>query len=150
MTTRLTILAIIGSLLVAARVQAANTYTQLQPGKTGDASRVFAVEVKRFKEEKKGEYLRINVTVRAVPGREPLSPILLGDLEVFDGEEVISSSALKPTLRGREAMYSFLVAAKFAKESKFSFGEILHAPNGEPLDAANYYWFYLRDFVDAK
>ena len=132
------------------QLQAASEYTQLTPATVKKQSRSFTITVDRFKDEKKGEYLRFNVTVKAKPGEAPLSPLLSTDLKVFDGETVVSSALLQGTHRDGEIMYSFLVATKYAAKSKFTFGEILTAPNGEPLASGDYYWFYLKDFVESK
>ena len=137
-------------LIFICQLQAASEYTQLTPATVKKQSRSFTITVDRFKDEKKGEYLRFNVKVKAKPGEAPLSPFLSTDLEVFDGETVVSSSLLQGTERDGEILYSFLVAAKYAAKSKFTFGEILTAPNGQPLPSADRYWFYLKDFVESK
>jgi hypothetical protein len=129
---------------------AASLYVRLTPASLGEQPRLFTITVDRFKDERKGEYLRFNVRVKAKEGEAALSPFLSTDLEVFDGEVVVSSSLLKGTPRGGEVLYSFLVAAKYAADSKFTFGETLVAPSGEPLPSANHYWFYLKDFVEPK
>ena len=71
------------------QLQAASEYTQLTPATVKKQSRSFTITVDRFKDEKKGEYLRFNVKVKAKPGEVPLSPFLSTDLEVFDGETVV-------------------------------------------------------------
>src|SRR5262249_34193583 len=135
-------------LIFICQLQATSTYTRLTPATVKKQSRTFTITVDRFKDEKKGEYLRFNVNVKAKPGEAPLSPFLSTDLEVFDGDAVVSSALLQGNYHDGEIRYSFLVAAKYAAKSKFTFGEILTARNGERLDAANHYWFYLKDFVE--
>ena len=144
------LLAVTCSLVVASQAPAASLYIRLTPATIHKESRSFTITVDRFKDEKKGEYLRCNVRVKAKAGEVPLSGLFATDLEIFDGEAVVSSSLLQGTQRDGEILYSFLVAAKYAAASKFTFGEILRAPDGEPLPAANNYWFYLKDFVESK
>ena len=54
-------------LIFICRLQAASEYTQLTPATVKKQSRSFTIVVDRFKDEKKGEYLRFNVTVKAKP-----------------------------------------------------------------------------------
>ena len=144
------LMALAGFVIFTCQLQAATEYIQLTRATVTKQSRSFTITVDRFKDDKKGEYLRFNVKVKAKPGEAPLSAFLSTDLEVFDGEAVVSSSLLKGTERDGEILYSFLVAAKYAGTSKFAFEEILCAPNGQPLASANNYWFYLKDFVEPK
>ncbi len=137
---------LVGFLIFPYQLQGANLYIRLTPTTIQKQSRAFTITVNSFKDAKKGEYLRFNVKVKAKPGESPLSPILVTELEVFDGEAVISSSLLQGTERDGEILYSFLVAAKYTEKSKFTFGEIACTEDGEPLPAANHYWFYLKDF----
>jgi hypothetical protein len=142
-------IAVVAVLVSIAPLHAASTYTQLTPATVDEPSRSFTITVDRFQDDKKGVYLRFNVAVKTKPGETPLSPFLATELEVFDGDAVVSSSLLQGTERGGGLLYSFLVAEKYVAKSKFTFGEILRAPNGEPLPSANNYWFYLQDFAPA-
>lgn len=142
------LLAFVGYLIVVSQVQAGRTSTRLTPATVKDQPLSFIIKVERFKDEKKGEYLRFYVTVMAKDGKAPLSPRRATALEVFDGEAVVSSCGVQPADAGGEVSYSFLVAAKYAEKSTFLFGEVLGAPDGPP--AGRYYWFYLKDFVESK
>jgi len=142
------LLALVGSLIVVSQVQAERTSTRMTPATLRDQPLSFTIKVERFKDEKKGEYLRFHVTVRAKDGKAPLSPRRATALEVFDGEAVVSSCSVQPADPGVEVSYSFLVAAKYAEKSTFLFGEVLGTPDGPA--AGRYYWFYLKDFVESK
>ena len=132
------------------RLQAGSKEIQLTPTTVAKQSRSFTITVNRFKGDKEGKYLRFDVKVKAKPGKAPLSPYLSTVLDVFDGEEVVSSALLKGTERDGEILYSYLVAAKYAEKSKFTFGELLATPSSQSLPPANHYWFYLKDFLGPK
>jgi hypothetical protein len=138
------------SAVFAGLARAASVYIRLRPMTVDRESRAFTITVDRFKDARKGEYLRFNVRVKARPGDVPLSGLFSTDLEVFDGEAIVSSTLLQGTEREGEILYSFLVSAKYTAASKFTFGEILRAPDGEALPSANHYWFYLGDFVETE
>jgi hypothetical protein len=144
----LVLLALACSLIWVTPVQAARMSTRMTTANVNDQPLSFTIKVERVKDKMKGDYLRFHVTVTAKNGKAPISPHRAAALEVIDGEAVVSSGNLQPDERGGEVAYSFLVAAKYAEQSTFLFGEDFAAPNG--VAAGRYYWFYLKDFVEPK
>jgi hypothetical protein len=145
--TLFVLLALACSLICVTQVQAARTSTRLTTANVNDQPLSFTIKVERVKDEKKGDYLRFHVTVKAKDGKAPLSPRRATVLEATDGEAVVSSFSSQTDERGGEVSYSFLVAAKYAEKTTFLFGEVLGTPD---VPAGRYYWFYLKDFVESK
>lgn len=127
--------------LAAGPARAETVSKRLTPGKTDDNLYSFTIKAERQKDEKAGEYLAFQVTVKPKPGAG--SGLRSGTLEVFAGEEFVSSCEVRPAEKDGELSFSFRIAAKYAGKSRFTFAELL----GE-FDAA-YYWFHPGDFITA-
>ena len=67
-----------------------------------------------------------------------------GEVRLFDGKEIISSSNVQMTESNGELSFSFKVTAKYAEKSGFIFA----ATDREGQGA--HYWFYLKDFAASK
>jgi hypothetical protein len=87
------------------------------------------------------DFLRFVVTVKLKDKKD--LPVTRGLLRVFHGKEYIALCPVQPTGPEGERLFSFQVAAKYAEKPKFSYSQ------NADFDF-NEYWFYLKDFVEAK
>jgi hypothetical protein len=126
-------------------LQAERTTTQLTPATINDQPLVFTVKVTDCKNDKKGQCLRVLVTVKAKDAAAPLSPKRVAQLEVFDGAAFVSAGRLEATEQAGELSYAFDIAAKYAEKTSFGFYEDLSQPDG-PV-AGRYFWFQVKDFA---
>ncbi len=150
------LLVLVCSLLVAGQVGAETWSKQLMRDKTSDQMYSFTIKVESLKRarnlaqiEAVGEFLRFNVTVKAVASAEQLKearkqgwqPRYSGELWVFDGKKFVSACNVQPTRRDAELSFTFQVAAKYAEKSGFTFA-MTEGEEGSGI----HYWFYLKDF----
>jgi hypothetical protein len=106
---------LVGSLIVAGQVRAETIHTRLTREKTSDHLYSFTIKVERLKETEAGEFFEFHVTVKAKnAGGHIAQPHRSGELQVFNGKELVSSCYVKPTERDDEQSFSFRVAAKYA------------------------------------
>jgi hypothetical protein len=126
------------SLLFAGPAGAESWSRRLTPEKPDDS---FTIKVERLKEADAGEFLQFHVTVKLKDADGP--PRRAHVLRVFNGKEFVSSCEVQPTGRDGARVYSFRVAAKYAEKSTFSY------TLSSDFDSIGY-WFYLKDFADAK
>jgi RNA polymerase sigma factor (sigma-70 family) len=109
---------------LAEQVQAETVTTRVTREMIKDHLYSFTIKVERFNEDNVGQFLQFHVTVKPKDERASRLPHCSGKLEVFDGEELVSSCAVQPSGRGRELLFNFRVAPKYADDSKFVFAEI--------------------------
>jgi hypothetical protein len=142
---------LVGCLAIAGQVLAGRTSTRLTREKTSDQLFSFTIKVERVKQKGTGETFEFHVKVKSEnSGGHIKDARLSGYLEVLNGttQELISSCHVQSTGRDGELSFSFRVAAKYAEQSKFVFGEA--DPTMAERGHGNYYWFYLKDFVESK
>jgi len=141
---------LVGCVAVAGQVLAERTSTRLTREKTSDQLFSFTIKVERVKQKGAGDLLEFNVKVKSEnSGGHIKDARLSGYLEVLNEEQqLISSCHVQSTGRDGELSFSFRVAAKYAEQSRFVFGET--DPSLAEHGQGRYYWFYLKDFVESK
>jgi hypothetical protein len=142
----------LGSVSLAHLAQAETIYTQITPEKTGDHLYDFTIEVERLKEsEKEGEFLKFKVTAQSKnPGGAIRNGRRTGKLEIFKGEEFVSSADVQSTPRDGALTFSFRVTPKYAAKSRFTFAETPPERPGGELGEGFFYGFALQDFAKMK
>ena len=118
-------------------------WTQLDSHNINDQRLTFTIKV----EKTEAHNVRFLVTVESKGAT--LSPFLEAHLAVFDDRKQIVSCAVERTLREKRVAYEFEVSSEYLAKSKFTFGNMAES-NGRPMPAGDFYWFYLKDFVDTK
>jgi hypothetical protein len=98
----------------------------------------FSIKVGRVKGT---DILQFRVTVKLKDKKD--LPVTRHVLRIFNGKEYIALCPVQPTGPEGERLFFFQVAAKYAQTSKFSYSQ------NADFDF-NEYWFYLKDFVEAK
>jgi hypothetical protein len=128
--------------LIALSADAVSMWTQLDSHNVGKQRLSFTV-----KAEKTGKKVRFQVSVESKDA--PLSSFLEAHLAVYDGTNEIVSCAVEKAQSGKGVVYTFEVSPKYLTKSQFTFGNMAES-NGRPMPAGDFYWFYLKDFVDEK
>jgi hypothetical protein len=144
----LIVLAILaGALVVTGASNAETIFFRVTPEKK--FADQFSVKVEKVTKDKQ-DFLEFHVTVKrkGVPATISRS----GRLEVFKskddlikGKDSVSSSKVKPTGRDEELSFSFRIAAKDIDKARFTYAET----EGEEFEG-HFYWFVVKDFVQAK
>ena len=134
---------------IAAQAHAESSITRITPDKTADGSYSFAIKVQKRFHEGRFDCLEVHVTVnKKHPEKGIPAGRHWGQLEIFDGNDFVSSCELNRTGNVREQTFTFRISPQQAEKSRFTFAE---TPAGENETGQGfYYWFYLGDFTDKR
>ena len=127
------------ALLAAGQAGAETWSLQLSPKKPHNDFKIIAT---RHKDAKAGDVVDFSVTVKLKDNAFGL-PNHSRVLRIFNGEEFVSSCEVQPTGLDGERVYSFRVATKYLEKSTFTYTD------RGVLDSVGF-WFYLKDFAEAK
>ena len=97
---------------------------------------------------KMGNTVQFSVTIH--PNEAAPSETLDAQLMLFNGEDEIRCEKLEPLERKhRSASYEFEVASNYVAQSQFVFRDLGKSAGGK-MDAADSFWFFLKDFISDK
>jgi hypothetical protein len=139
MKSLLSLSALVCTLLAAGQAGAENWSQQLSPKKKDNAFKIVAT---LHKDDAEGEVYHFSVTVGLKDNEFGLRNHKRV-LRIFNGKEFVSSCEPQPTGLDGNRIYSFRVAPKYLEKSKFTYTDWDEGNTAE-------YWFYLKDFAEAK
>lgn len=127
----------------APTVMAASRHTRVTAANVGTLPVTIDVEVRG-----QGPALDSKWFIVTVRGKDrPLSPFLVSQLTIRDGEaEVASCSVERRAADGGGVRCEFYVDEKYLAKSRFMVGELGHV-GGQAMPSGDFYWFYLEDLV---
>lgn len=141
---------ILAWLLSLGSVNAESSVQELTSERTKDSLFSFLVEAKPHLHLGKHECLQVQVTVTLTePGRRIPDGRFTGQLEIFSGEEFVSSGALQPTKLGQGRFrFTFSISPEFLAKSRFTFSETPRGAN--ETGQGFFYWFHVGNLVDEE